>query len=441
MKSIRKWRLAALAPALVAVTVQAASVTVITSLPKELTDIYKKAFEQKYPGIQVEMLNRNTKASVAFVKELAPGRRPDVMWASAPDAFDILARERLLEAAPEVRNVAVPPRIGKYPINDPTGLYYGQALSGYGIMWNKRYLEAAKLPKPAEWGDLARPAYFGHVAMSSPARSGTTHLTVEAILQGEGWDAGWAQLLQIAGNCAAITERSFDVPEGVNSGKYGAGLVIDFLGLAGKYGGFPVDVTYPKVTAVVPASIGLIAGAKNQADGKKFIAFALSRNGQELLLDPKISRIPVLPYGDLFDSVPGGYPNIFGIAHRAEVRFDSALAQSRYQLVSALFDQAITFRLKELQEATKAIHDARRKLNANAHPQAEALLRQAQDLAYAPLVSAKVAGNKDSITQFVQLRAVSDSKIKLLEQQWSSDAYGNYVKAAALARQALSLMK
>jgi phosphoglycerate transport regulatory protein PgtC len=160
-----------------------------------LTDVYKKAFEQKYPGIPVEILNRNAKASAAFLKEMAPGQRPDVIWASAPDAFEVMAREKLLEKVPDAMNNAIPAKIGNYPMNDPEGLYYGQALSGYGTMWNKRYLEAAGLPKPAEWSDLARPVYFGHVAMSSPARSGTTHLTVEAILQGEGWNAGWSQLL------------------------------------------------------------------------------------------------------------------------------------------------------------------------------------------------------------------------------------------------------
>ena len=43
------------------------------------------------------------------------------------------------------------------------------------------------------------------------------------------------------GNAAAVTDRSFAVPDGVNNGHYGIGIVIDFFGLAGKYSGFPVD--------------------------------------------------------------------------------------------------------------------------------------------------------------------------------------------------------
>ncbi len=61
-------------------------------------------------------------------------------------------------------------------------------------MWNERYVKANKLPEPKEWQDLAEPAYYDHVSMAAPSRSGTTHLTIETILQGEGWDKGWATL-------------------------------------------------------------------------------------------------------------------------------------------------------------------------------------------------------------------------------------------------------
>ena len=112
-------------------------------------------------------------------------------------------------------------------------------------------------------------------SMSSPSRSGTTHLTVETILQGEGWNKGWQQLLMIAGNCAAITERSFGVPDGINNGQFGAGPVIDFFGLAGKYSGFPVDFVYPAMTSIVPANIALIAGGKNTADASTGVVKSL----------------------------------------------------------------------------------------------------------------------------------------------------------------------
>ena len=250
---IRHSLLGAVALAWAALAAQAGTVTVVTSFPKELTQTYKAAFEKAHPGIKLEILNKNTVQGIAYVRELPAGQRPDVFWASAPDAFEVLSGLKLLAPVGDLANKAAPAKVGAYPINAPDNSYLGQALAGYGLMWNTRYMQAHKLPAPKQWADLTKPVYFGHVAMSSPSRSGTTHLTVETLLQGEGWDKGWSQLLQIAGNSAAITERSFGVPDGVNNGQFGIGLVIDFFGLAGKYSGFPVEFIYPDVTAVVPA--------------------------------------------------------------------------------------------------------------------------------------------------------------------------------------------
>jgi len=420
---------------------QAGTVTVVTSFPKELTQAYKAAFEKANPSIKIEILNKNTVQGIAYVRELPVGQRPDIFWASAPDAFEVLAGQKLLENIAELANKAAPAKVGAYPINNPEGLYLGQALAGYGLMWNTRYMAANKLPAPKQWADLIKPVYFGHVAMSSPSRSGTTHLTVETMLQGEGWDKGWSQLLQIAGNSAAITERSFGVPDGVNNGQFGIGLVIDFFGLAGKYSGFPVEFIYPDVTAVVPANIGLVAGGKNPTEAKAFIRYTVSTEGQQLLFEPKISRLPILPPEQL--KAPAGYPNPFEIAKRAKVAFNSDLSESRYNVVSAMFDQAITFRIKDLQAATKAIHEAEAALVKKPNAQAAALLKQAREAAYSPVVGSAMAGNKDFLALFSanKKEASVNKQVTGLEDRWNSGARENYARAKGLAEQAVGLVR
>lgn len=431
----------ALAAGLFVQGAQAGTVTVLTSFPKELTTAYQKAFEAKNPGIKIEILNKNTTAAIAYVRELPEGQRPDIMWASAPDAFEVLARNKLLQAAPDTKNPAAPAKIGNYPLNDPQGLYYGQALAGYGIMWNTRYLQANKLPAPREWADLTRPEYFGHVAISSPSRSGTTQLTVETILQGEGWDKGWTQLLAMMGNAAAVTDRSFAVPDGVNNGQYGIGIVIDFFGLAGKYSGFPVDFAYPAMTAVVPANIALIAGGKNADEARKFMAFSMSTEGQQLLFDPKISRLPILPYSSL--KAPAGYPVPQDVAKRAKVQFDADLSENRYQVVTSLFDQMVTFRLKELQAATRAIHDADKALKAKPNPKGAELLAQARSLAYTSLVGEANVNNEEFLALFRKNRRDVEVSKQLtgLEQMWATKARENYERARGLAQQAQGMAK
>ena len=422
---------------------QAGTVTVVTSFPKELTQAYKAAFEKANPEIKIEILNKNTVQGIAYVRELPVGQRPDVFWASAPDAFEVLTGLKLLEPIGDLANKAAPSKVGAYPINSPDNLYLGQALAGYGLMWNTRYMAANKLPAPKQWADLMKPVYFGHVAMSSPSRSGTTHLTVETLLQGEGWDKGWSQLLQISGNSAAITERSFGVPDGVNNGQFGIGLVIDFFGLAGKYSGFPVEFAYPDVTAVVPANIALVSGGKNTAEARKFISYTVSQQGQELLYNPKISRLPILPPEAMGGKTPAGYPNPFEIAKRAKVQFNSDLSETRYNVVSGLFDQTITFRLKELQAATKAIHAAEAALARKPNANAASLIKQAREAAFTPVVTAQKASDKEFLALFAANKkdaAVSKS-VTGLENHWNNSARQNYERARSLAEQALAALK
>lgn len=418
----------------------AGTVTVITSFPKDLTQAYKSAFEAANPGIKLEILNKNTVAGIAFVKETEAGKRPEVFWASAPDAFEVLSQEGLLEKATDVANPAVPDTIGSFPINDPDGMFMGQALAGYGIMYNTRLIKAKKLDAPASWADLLTPAWFGNVGITSPSRSGTMHLTVETILQGEGWDKGWETLLRMAGNSAAITDRSFGVPDGVNNGQFGAGPVIDFFGLSSKYSKFPVEFVYPEETAIVPANIALIAGSKNAEEGKKFIAYTLSNAGQELLLKPEISRLPVVPYKNL-SNIPEGYPDPEEIAKRSKVQFDVNLSQSRYYIVQSLFDQTITFRHQDLQAATKAIHDAQTKLGENPTGKAAELLTQAKQLAWAPLLDAKAVQADDLVAVFKGNKKDADisQKLSKIQGDWNSQAKANYEKAQALAKEAAAL--
>lgn len=308
-------------------------------------------------------------------------------------------------------------------------------------MWNTRYLAANKLPAPKEWKDLTRPEYFGHVAISSPSRSGTTQLTVETILQGEGWEKGWSQLLEMMGNAAAVTDRSFAVPDGVNNGQYGIGIVIDFFGLAGKFSGFPVDFVYPSMTSVVPANIALLSGGKNPDEAKQFMAFTMSAEGQQLLFDPKISRLPILPYSQL--KAPTGYPDPQEVAKRAKVQFDVKLSEARYQVVTSLFDQMVTFRLKELQAATKAIHEAERALKARPNARGSELVKQARSLAYTPLVGAENVKNEEFLELFRKSRrdvAVS-KQLSGQEQLWADKARDNYARAQQLATEARGLAK
>ena len=420
---------------------------IVTSFPKDLTGPFKKAFETQYPGTTVEVLQKKTSAAVKYIQETAQANTSDLMWASAPDAFEVLKGDGLLaQYTPQAQGI--PEKIGAYPINDPDGYYIGFAGAGYGIMWNTRYLKAKKIPVPKEWADLINPIYHNHVGMSAPSRSGTTHLTVETVLQGEGWEKGWATWKAIAGNFKMVTERSFGVPEGVNSGDFGVGIVIDFFGFSSKATGFPVDFVYPTVTTLVPANIGVVKDAPNPKAAAAFIEFLLSVEGQELLLDPAIQRLPVNP--DTYAKAPADFPNPFkDTSIGAAVKFDVELSKERYNIINSLFDVMITYRREDLVKATEAIQKAEAALKEKPNADAEALIKEARTLVSAvPISEADAVDGKypgvftsDVFKKRKKVDAEVPPRQAEFEEKWDAFTKKNYADAETKAKEALAMLK
>jgi ABC-type Fe3+ transport system substrate-binding protein len=413
-------------------------VTVVTSFSKDVTDPVKKAFEQAAPGFTLEVQNRNTNAGVKYLEETRTKNQVDLFWASAPDAFEVLKGKGLL-AKYRTKATGIPDKIGAFPINDPEGFYFGFAASGYGIMWNTRYARANKLPDPKEWSDLAKPVFFDHVAIAAPSRSGTTHLTVETVLQGEGWDQGWRTIKEMAGNFRQVTERSFGVPEAVNSGQVGVGIVIDFFGFSAQAAGFPVKFVYPSVTTIVPANVAIVANAPNRAGAEAFIEFLLSDKGQEVLLEPTIRRLPVNPA--TYAKAPADYPNPFkDPSLGSRVKFDPDVSEKRTNVVDALFDQTITFQLDNLKAATKAIHEAEAALAKKDNAQGRALVKEARDLVAAMPVSAAEAASPEIAGAFTGAKEKGARQAEL-ENRWAGFARDHYASAKTKADEAARLAK
>ena len=76
---------------------QTGKVTVVTSFSKDVTDPFKRAFEKAHPGVTLDVQNRNTNAAVRFIEETRNNNQIDLMWASAPDAFEVLKNKKLLQ--------------------------------------------------------------------------------------------------------------------------------------------------------------------------------------------------------------------------------------------------------------------------------------------------------------------------------------------------------
>ncbi|RGP35563.1 ABC transporter substrate-binding protein [Pseudotabrizicola alkalilacus] len=286
----------------------------LTSYDAEVIAPFVEEFSRRNPGITIRHLNKNTNAAVT---ELQTGnaRRFDLFWASAPEAFSVL------EAADRLDDRDFGPHVDF-------------AYSAVGWAWQGHFAGSP----PQTWNDLLDPAFAGQVVMSHPMRSGTTHSLIETILQDRGWAAGWAWLLELAGQLGTISARSFGVLEAVEQGDHRIGLTIDFLALKRASSG--MVFRYGRPIIIIPARIAILKGAENQSAARAFVEFLLSAHGQRLLLRPDIRRIPVNPdlRAELSETL---LPEVRSALHFSWSRYDPEVASQRYWQVNELFEAFI----------------------------------------------------------------------------------------------------
>jgi len=326
-------------------------VVVLTSYPEELTVRFQAAFERQYPGKRVEILWRQSADAMAYLKRSRG--EVDVYWTPAPGNFAAL-REEGRFARLKLDHKALPGNIGGSPISDPEGYFAAFELAGHGIAYNKDTVHRLGLPAPRDWPDLAHPAYAGLIQVPIPGRIGFAPVLIETVLQGYGWERGWALLSEIAGN-ADFGGSGDNTPaaDEVASGRKAARMTIDFFAATAIANGAPMGFAYPRKTAYNPAQVAVFADAPHPANARAFVDFVLSAQGQGLLLHPDVRRLPVRKA--LYDAHPELPAQPFAAGN---LGYDGKLARARQGLVAALFESALVHRHAELAGLWAEVHRA-----------------------------------------------------------------------------------
>lgn len=316
-------------------TVSAADLRVLTSLPPSVSEPYVDLFTSRTENGAAQVLNKNT---IAGIDEILRGneRGFDVFWASSPEAFEILSRSDAF-ADDDVCGPDGPPPVAAF------------ALSSVG--WARR--TDSDLFMPAEWNDLTRPLYRNRLAMARPARSGSTHMLIEQLLQVRGWQDGWAFILGMSANLSTLTARSFGVPDGLVNDRFDIGLTIDFLSQANS--AF-LRFQYGRPLVVAPAQIGILRNGRDPDAACAFLSAVLSREGQLTLLSPGISRVPYNP--DIRAEVKDRLPTeIVDALKLTWFEYDAETSADRYWAVNTLFDLMIAEQLDRRRTLWRMHHD------------------------------------------------------------------------------------
>lgn len=319
---------------------------IATTFSPEATAHIISSWQQQPGAARIRTINR-TSAALERLLDTPALEDVDLVVTSSPMLLQHLQEhDRLAELSglPDVSRRLVPLRLRDHAA--------AVAFSGYGILVNKRRMAENNLPVPVSWDSLTDSRYRGLLLMSSPSRSDTYHLMVESLLQQRGWDKGWALLLNISGNLATISSRSFGVADKIKAGLGGAAPVIDNYARL-LLGDPELAFNYLPDSATSPTFVAISRYSLNKENARAFIGFLLSEQGQKVLADSSTGKYPVTP-------LPRENPRepVQRRLLNSPYQMDENLVLKRQRMVQQLFDTAITFRLTESIDAWRALYTA-----------------------------------------------------------------------------------
>ncbi len=328
---------------------------------------YERAFDEYYYAltgshVDIEWIDvGGTSDIIAYVDSAFAANDEktcniDIWWGGGVDPFlDQKAKGHLysFKVKDEILSL-IPSNISGVPMYDTEDYtWYGTALSGFGIIYNKAVLQIEGLPEPKTWEDLTRPELRGWVGSADPRHSGSTHMAYEIILQAYGWEKGLEVCTKLGANVKTWPESSSAIPKSVAAGDIAYGLAIDFYAWAqvAKVGADKIGYVMPEgLTVINPDSIAILKGAPNLELAKAFVEFTLSKEGQKLWMLPVgaeggpkkylLGRMSVIP--SLYEELGGqSVVPVNPFKMKSVLTYNSTLGSLRYVLVNDLLGAMI----------------------------------------------------------------------------------------------------
>ncbi|MCC6203188.1 MAG: extracellular solute-binding protein [Gammaproteobacteria bacterium] len=399
---------------------------VVTGYHANVTEPYRQAFVAAHPEVDVTILWRESRAAIDSIESREAGGA-DVYWGASPANFRRLAAAgRLAPLGAEIG--ALPERIGDFPLVASDRSSTAFELAGYGFIVNRGLCQDNQLTPPADWADLERAEYAGHLLLPVPSRQGTARLPYEILLQAYGWDEGWRRIARIVGNGQLLPPDVSSLSDAVAKGSKAIGVSIDFYARDTLDGDDNVGFIYPRLAAYSVAEVGVLTDAPNPELAREFVRFVLSEQGQQILTTKGIERLPIHP--EVYRKARLAY-NPYALDQARPVAYSLELAGKREGLLAALFDATLTDQHELLVATLHTLREAERVAGSDSRARAD--LDRARQLIGAPPLTA-AAANDDAMRQRFPLGGA---------EQWDATARQQYAawqqQAAAQLREAASI--
>ena len=272
---------------------QEGKLVLYTSQPNQDAQQTVDAFKVKYPKVEMTFVRDGTPRIVAKLRaEIEAGQpQADVLLVADAVTMEDLKKDGRLLAYPDA--AVAPFASGTY---DKDKFWFATKLITTGIVYNTR------APfQPQSWADLAKPETKGQVVMPSPLASGAALIHAATLTSNLG--AGWGFYEALKANGAIVANGNGDVLRQVAGGEKLYGMLVDFMAIREKAKGSPVAFVFPKEgVSAIGEPVAILKSSRNPDAARAFVAFLLSKDGQELALKqgymPADSRV----------ALPAGFP-------------------------------------------------------------------------------------------------------------------------------------
>ncbi|MFJ7567722.1 ABC transporter substrate-binding protein [Herminiimonas sp. NPDC097707] len=411
----------------------ATKLVVMTSYPEEVVSRFEAAFEKAHPGIRIEILWRHSRDALAYLR--SPGQRNvDVYWTPAQRNFQILAKEGAFRKL-DLDMTGLPTKIGGFPISDPSGFYVASEVAGYGFAISPQRLKEKGLSQPRQWTDLTDPVWKDEIVFPVPSKVGFAPLLVDIILQGYGWDKGWAILQAIGSNAQLLKAGGQNVSEEVSSGRASVGVSIDFFVKSAIANDAPIQFIYPGITGYSPAHVAIMKNPPHLNNARTFAAFVLSAEGQKMLFHPDIRKLPVRPA--VYADKPAHYFDPYAAASKMPFVFNTERALERQGLNNTLFDILITDEQMSLRNLLDKIKQAEQLANSTNDSALKAKAYQARVLATTMPIS-ETQANLIAARFAAAFEAESTENVDVIAE-WAARIRKNRSQAGRIAQQVIDV--
>lgn len=252
-------------------------VVLYTSEPQENADRLVAEFNEEYPEVEVQVFRTGTGELLTRIEaeREAGGVEADVMVAADAPTFERLKEQDLFETYTPEGADAIDDEF-----KDPDGYYTGTRLISTVIGYNTDLVEEP----PESWQELTDPEYAGSIGMPSPAYSGAAAYNTALWSSQEG--LGWEFVEGVVDNEPTVVQGNGQVQQGLATGQFGVGIIIDYMVRDLEEQGSPVSMVFPEegVPAIFqPAAI--FEGTENREASEAFLDFLVSEEGQQLSVE------------------------------------------------------------------------------------------------------------------------------------------------------------